>query len=219
MTSTETTARTGRAKLGKMAVSMIGGALVGMLGAKGLLHLVETGQLGEPGLSQVIALLVALIYVLTGLIVLVGLISPAVGSRFLNVEDPDELREQKSMLLASGWSMLLLGALLAVIALGGPGALIAPTTTLVVAGILLAIAIALSVRSIRLYDELMRSLSSEAAQTAYYLQFLVIGGWAILAHLGFVQPPAMLDVLTSFWALMLLATFWVAGRRGMLNPR
>lgn len=29
----------------------------------------------------------------------------------------------------------------------------------------------------------------------------------------------MLDILTQFWALVLLAAFWAAGQRGMLKQR
>lgn len=219
MTSTDTPARTNRAKIKKTVLSALGGGVVGMIGASGVMYLIGTGGLGEPSVSQVIALLVALVYVLTGLIVLAGLISPEAGSRFLNVEDADELREQKGALAASGWAMLLLGALLAVIALGGPGGVLSPLAALIVAILLTGIAVYLSVRGMRLSDELTTAMSTEAAQLGYYLLFAVLGGWAMLAHLGFVTPPAMLDVLTLFWVLVLGSTFWVAGRRGLLNPR
>lgn len=219
MTMTDGTARTDRAKLKKVLLSALGGAVVGLLGASGVMHLIEAGRLGEPDGSQVVALLVALVYVLTGLIVLIGAMSPAAGSRFLNVEDADELREQKGVLTSSGWATLLLGALLAVIALGGQGGLLSPLAALVLALVLLAISIPLSMRVLRQSDELMRTLSSDAAEAGYYVIFLVIGGWAMLAHLGFLQAPAMLDILTAFWALGLATTFAVTGRRGLLDPR
>lgn len=219
MTSTETTARTDRAKIKKTVLSALGGGVVGMIGASGIMYLISSGKLGQPDLSQVVALLVALVYALTGLIVLAGLISPEAGSRFLNVEDADELREQKGALTASGWAMLLLGALLAVIALGGTGGVLAAPVALAIAAVLIAAATYLSVRSMRQLDELMRAMSAESAQVTYYAIFLILGGWAALAHLGYVTAPGMLDVLTLFWVMGLGATFWVTGRRGLLNPR
>lgn len=219
MTSTETTARTDRAKIKKTVLSVLGGGVVGWLGARGVFYLIDSGKVGEPDVSQVIALLVALVYALTGLIVLAGLISPEAGSRFLNVEDADELREEKGALVASGWTFLLLGGLLAVIALGGPGGLLSPLAVLMIGAAITAATICLSIRVMRQSDELMLAMSREAGEIGYYLVFTVVGGWAVLAHLGYIRPPAMLDVLTSFWVLILLATFWVAGRRGMLTPR
>ena len=49
--------------------------------------------------------------------------------------------------------------------------------------------------------------------------FLIGGGWALLAHAGMVVAPQPLDWLTMFAAILLLATYWVCGVRGLLNPR
>jgi hypothetical protein len=43
------------------------------------------------------------------------------------------------------------------------------------------------------------------------------GGWAMLAHLGFVAAPAPLDWLTMFTILMFVAAFIAAGRRKLLT--
>ena len=203
----------------KTMLSLIGGGLMGFVGASVLLAVVDAGLLGTPGPSTLAALLVALVYALTGLIVLAGLAAPKAGAQFLNVEDSDELIEQKSSLAPSGWGMIAIALMLAVIALGGPGGVIAPAVALVVTVVLLAACTALSMRSLRHSDELMRAVTGEATQVSYYLMFFFVGGWAVLAHLGFVTGPAMLDLLTAFWAFILMAALVVAGRRGMLKPR
>ena len=208
-----------RGKSTKTILSMLAGGVLGFCGATGLIYLVEAGHLGKPGPSQVVALLVALVYGLVGLIVIAGVASPRAGAKFLNVEDAEELIEQKPSLVASGWGMLLLGLVLAIVALGGPGGALAPPTALLVTVPLLLVGVWLSVRSLRHADELMVALSGEATRVSYTLLFVIMGGWAALAHLGFAPAPAMLDLLTAFWALALAATFWAAGRRGLLAPR
>lgn len=208
-----------RRKGRKTVLSLIGGGLMGFLGASGVLAVVETGLLGTPDPSTLAALLVALVYALTGLIVLAGLASPKAGAHFLNVEDADELLEQKPSLAPSGWGMIAMALMLAVIALGGPAGVIEPTVALGVTLVLLALGTVLSLRSMRHADELMRAVTGEATQVSYYLMLFFVGGWAMLAHLGFVAAPAMLDLLTAFWAFILVAAFLVAGRRGMLKPR
>lgn len=208
-----------RRKTRKTVLSLVGGGMAGFLGATAMMTLIETGQLGQPDLSAVVALLVALVYGLTGLIVIAGLISPTTGARFLNVEDAEELLEQKPALGASGWGMVVMGMVLAIIALGGDGGVIEPVMALVLTMLLMAVGTALSRRSLRHSDELTRAVILEATQLSYYLMLFIIGGWAALAHFGFVAGPSMLDLLTAFWAFMLVATFWVAGRRGMLKQR
>lgn len=206
-------------KTRKTVLSLVFGGLVGFLGATGVIALVEAGSFGTPDASQVIALLVALIYLLTGLMAALGVAAPRMGAKFLNVEDEDELLEQKQVLAASGWGMVALGLMLALIALGGPGGVLDSHVALVGAVLLGAIGTWLSMRSVKLADELMRATMNEAAATAYYFVFVVIGGWAMVSYLGYVPVPSMLDLLTLFWALVLVAAFWAAGRRGMLKQR
>lgn len=45
---------------------------------------------------------------------------------------------------------------------------------------------------------------------------LVVGVWAMLAHLGFVAGPQLFDVLTLLYVLVLVRSLVADGRRGML---
>ena len=206
-------------KRSKSVVSLVSGGAVGFVGASALMVVIENGWLGEVGPSAVFALLVALVYAIIGLIVAVGTGSPTLGARVLNVEDADELREERPSLLTSAGGMLALAAVLAVLALSGEAGLFPLGWATALAGVMLAIGLYLSGQSLRLADELMRALTKEAAELSYYLGFVLIGGWAMLAHLGYLPAPAMLDLLSLLWAIGLLAAFWAAGRRGMLKTR
>lgn len=206
-------------KWGKFALSMVAGALGGFAGSAFVLSMTDGGLFGDIGNSETIALMVAMLYIVIAIGVGVGAISPSFGTRFLNVEDADELREQQQSLVASAIAMLSIGLVLAVIAAAGPGGVIPSKIGAIVAGVLLVISVFFGVRSMKFADELMNAVNRETGSAAYYMIFAVIGGWAALAHLELVAAPQMLDLLSLFWTLGLFATFWVTGKRGMLSPR
>ena len=83
----------------KTIVSASIGAVAGFLGAYGALQFIDSEMVGGLATSNRIAFMVAVIYLLTAIAVLVGLLSPTLGARFLNVEDADDLREQRALLL------------------------------------------------------------------------------------------------------------------------
>jgi len=210
---------TSKSKTGKLILSLGLGAIAGFFGAMGFMRLIDSGALGEFTTSQEIAGLVGLIYILTTLAVIVGLISPALGARFLNVEDADELREQRLMLGWSALGMIAMGVALVLAAIGAPGGPIAPSVTLVAVILLVAIGWFAGLRQRRHTDELMTSVTKEATCFAFYLTFLLGGGWALLAHVEYTAAPQPLDWLTMFAGFLLIASFIAAGKRGMLVQR
>lgn len=219
MTDIEMEAEKSKRTRKKTVFALILGGLTGFLVSFGLIKLVDSGALGSIGSSEEAALLVGLLYVVTCGVVLFGLANPNAGAKFLNVEDADELREQKSMLIGSGIGMGAAGIALIVVALGGEGGLIDPMVALAAYAVLAILAVVASVRSYKQQDELMRAVGNETGSTGYYLILLFGGTWTILAHLGFVTALAPLDWLTLFWASMLLAAFIVCARRGLLTMR
>ena len=90
---------------------------------------------------------------------------------------------------------------------------------LIVGGGGLLAGIALSVAVYRACDELMLAINLEAGALTYGLVLAVVGGWAMLAHLGYLAGPQPLDLLTAFYVLVLIASFVAVGRRGMLAIR
>lgn len=203
----------------KLALSTGIGAVVGFVGAFGLLRLADSGVLGTLDTSREIAALIGLLYVVTGGFVGIGVVSPTMGAKFLNVEDPEELMEQRKILFYSTISMVPLGAALMLLAFAQP---LGP----VPAGIALAVLVAALLgswwagsRQLKLMDEMMQQVSRETAATAFYLVMTIGGGWATAAHLEYVPGPAMLDWMTMFASFLLIAAFWSTGKRGLLKPR
>lgn len=203
--------------LRRLALPLAAGGISGFLASLAFLNLTDFATDGGLGASREIAGLVGIIYILTGLVVALGAARPAVGAKLLNVEDADELREGKRMLTLNSVAMVLLGAALVLLALAGPAGPLAPGLSL--GGAVLAIAVAtwLSVVAQRLIDEMQRDLTRDATATAFYLLLAVGGGWAMLAHTGYVAGPVPLDWLTMAAVFVLCATFWQAGRRGLMN--
>jgi hypothetical protein len=203
----------------KLLIPGLVGGVVGYAAAATMMYFIDSSAVGGLGMSATIASLVGVVYAVIGLSVGFGAASPGIGARFLNVEDADELREQKKVLTLSGAAMALWGASLLALALAAPDGPVPQGAALAVGFGGLAIGTWLSLPAYRASDELMRAISLEAGALGYGLVLLVVGIWAMLAHLGYTAAPAPLDLLSLFYVLVLVASFIIIGRRGMLAPR
>src|SRR5690606_5110195 len=139
-----------------------------------------------------------------------GLVSPRLGAQFLNVENAEELREQRRMLALSAGGMIAWGLVLFVLAASGPEGRLSSAVALTSAGVLLAVVVALALAQWRQMDELLHRTTSEGGNFAYYLTLLIGGGWAALAYLGFTPGPGYLDWITLFSVTGLAGTIIAA---------
>ncbi|KEO90377.1 hypothetical protein EH31_09820 [Erythrobacter longus] len=205
--------------LRKLALPLTLGGITGFALAIGVGQFAD--GLGETGLSTSaeIATLIGAFYVLLSVFVGGGTMMPSAGAKLLNVEDADELREQRTMLLQSSYAMGLWGIALLFLALSGSFEVLTPAISLAAAGVFYALGVYFVVRSYGASDELMMAVNREAGNWSYGLVFVFLGGWSALAHAGYIAAPAPLDVLSAFYAMVLIATFIAAGRRGMLKVR
>ncbi|MEE4316855.1 MAG: hypothetical protein V2I74_07725 [Erythrobacter sp.] len=205
--------------LRKLVIPGLIGGVAGFTASFALMRFIDSETVGGLDTSATVAALVGALYLLAAFSILVGTANPGLGARFLNVEDADELREQKRVLLYSGGAMLLWGIALLALALAAPDGPLPQGVALVLGGGGLVLGTALSVLVYRGSDELMLAVNLEASALTYGLVLLVVGFWAMLAHLGYVTGPQPLDLLTTFYVLVLVASFVVIGRRGMLAIR
>jgi len=203
----------------KLVIPALIGAAVGFAAASAMMQFIDSTAVGGLDESATIAALVGVLYVVIGSTMFLGTASPQLGARFLNVEDADELREQKKVLILSAVAMALWGISLLVLSLAAPGGPVPQGAALVIGAGGLMIGCWLSLAVYRACDELMRAVNLEAGALSYGLVLLLAGGWAMLAHLGFAAGPAPLDLLSLFYVLVLLASFIAVGRRGMLAIR
>lgn len=185
----------------------------------GVARLYRSGALGELGASEFIAAVTGLTYLLMGIAIGIGAIVPGAGSRYLNFEDEEELREQRRQLTLAAPAILAMAAALFVLALAGSGGIVGPQAALATVLALWLVASVFTLVLWREMDELGRTVSRESGNITYYLLFMVGGGWAMLAWLGFMPGPSPLDWITMLHALPLGAAFIAAGRKGMLMQR
>lgn len=207
----------------KALLQLAGGVVFGGIVGFGVGNLsgdyIKANGLNDLPLSVEIAGMVAITYIIVALILLAGSMNPKLGAKLLNVEDEDEVHELRSKLSDSGFAMVLWGAALLALALAAPIGPLASRVALVIAVAGLVTGTLFAWRTYRAADELMSALNLEAGALTYGLVLVVLGGWGMLAHLGFVTGPDPLDLLTACYVLVMVATFIAMGRRGMLMPR
>lgn len=170
--------------------------------------------LGTMGISEKCAAAMGAVFVALSLLVM----GVRAGARFVEAERADDLRRHWAELSYAASVTAAWGAALIVLALTQPGGIVPPSAALATALALSAVSGLLCLALWRHMDELKRALSQESTNWAFYLLLAVGGGWAMLAHLGFAARPAPLDWLTMFSGFMLVASFIVTGRRGLLRP-
>ena len=196
MTESDVEAAEKKRKLKKTLFALGMGAVVGFLGASALMRVMDSERFAGAGASVEIASLVGMFYVIVGLMVGLGALNPKAGAKVLNVEDEDELREQRQQLLYSSLGMGLAGVALVAVAHGGTAGSIEPAVALAVYLVCMVIAVIVSILSRKHSDELMRAIGTETASLSYYLMLFIGGSWALLAHLGYLPGPQPLDWLT-----------------------
>lgn len=170
----------------------------------------------EPGFM--FALVAGLCYCLMGAIVSAGLLAPKAGARFLNVGNAEEIEDERAKLWPSALSCIFVGLFFL-------GLAFAPTLAIDGSALLLGLALcvamvaAITIWGRRDSDELTKCISTEASALTLGLAILVFGGWATLAHLGFVAWVAPLAFISGLALLMLVSVFWVAASKGVMSAR
>lgn len=203
-------------KTRKLIFQLVSGGIVGGLASYFGLGVLDADEMSP---DQIIVGGVGLIYSLMGLIVGFGLMAPKLGSNMLNVEDADEIREQRRILTGSMICMVAFGGALIGLALAGPGETISPMIGF--GGLLAALAllIVISIRDWKYYDEMLWDVSRDAGNLA----FCGIGGvlllWASAAWLGLATAPTPLTLVALVSGGFLLSIFVASARKGLLRPR
>jgi hypothetical protein len=198
---------------------MLGGAVVGYLGATVFFGSGLGKSIAMLGPGQLVLAGSGLVYLLIALIVALGSMFPSAGAKFLNVADRDDLDDQRSNLAGSSASVVLLALLQMVLAAAGPDGLLDNTIAIGIALATLGGALWISLVHWRRNDELMRQVSWESSGMALIVLWLVLGGWAALAVFGAAPLLDPHGVVAALFVSLLAGAFLAAGRRGMLQQR
>jgi hypothetical protein len=209
-------------KTRKVLLQMLAGAICGAAGMIAGMTLLDRSVEGAPSATLAAGLGTGLVYLLTALIIGLGLLLPALGAKALNVEDAEELKEQRGMLAKGSLIFILVAVFLLTLTFApaplGAG-LLQQETAFVVAGASFFGLLAASNAFRNSGDELIRQASLEAANLTLGLVFILFGGWAALNQVGAAAMFSPLLFVSGLFAIYLLCTFIAYGRRGMLKPR
>jgi hypothetical protein len=170
----------------------------------------------DPGFM--LAVIAGLCYCLIGAIVGAGLLSPKAGARFLNVADAEEIGDERAKMWPSALSCILLGLFFLALAFA-PRLPVGRSAILAGLAICVAVVAALTVSVTHHSDELGKRIGTEASALTLHLAIVLFGGWATLAHLGFVAWITPLAFLAGLALLMLAAIFWLSASKGLMSPR
>ena len=160
----------------------------------------------ELALSPIIATIVALIFLLLGMLVLVGTVWPRIGVGLKMFDDLEEWEEERALMLHSGVGCAFLSLFVLALLAAEPIGLISPAAGLALAMLLLALSAWPTWRSWQLMDELWRKVTSEATVVAFYLVFVPGVVWSAAAHLDLAAPPSPIDWITLFLGASLAAS-------------
>lgn len=176
-----------------------------------------TDGAGAMGASEWTAAVFGTVLIGVAVFGIVAAASANMGADLVDEEGADDLRDRPRLIVYGLVWMAAYGLLLIGLSLAGPGGMLPLAATLAGLLVLIAVLTVLGIATWRLSDELDRTVSYEAGNIAFYLIWAVGGGWAMLAHLGFVAGPAPIDWLTLFSVLMFAASFIAAARRKLLT--
>jgi hypothetical protein len=184
----------------------------------GFSALARASALGAMGASEWVAAVTGSVLIFFALLGTLATASAHTRADLLDDEvAAEEMRERGRLFLYSFAWMAACGLLLIGLSLAGPGGVLPAAAALAGALVLIAVMSVLGIATWRLSDELVHTLSHETGNLAFYFIWVLGGGWAILARLGFVAAPAPLDWLTMFTVLLFAASFIAAGRRKLLS--
>ena len=151
-----------------------------------------------------------------------GVALPGPGSRLLNVEDEEELRDLRTPLLRGAIVMGLIGGMMGTLALAEAGdwsGVVSRSVALFVLGAGVLGTALLTYLGRNDNDELMRSTAREGAAWGMYACLVVFTIWGSLAHLGYAPWITPLGMVSALLAILLIAIFAVCAKRGLLKPR
>jgi hypothetical protein len=182
-------------------------------------RLAGTASPGAIDGSAKVALIVGLALLVLALACLLIVAAARWGVGLLTADQTEDTRERARAIVYSAIWMAATGLTLMLLSLAGPGGPVSPTTALAGSVGLLGVGTAVGFATRGLLDELWQALSRETGSAGFHLIYVIGGGWAILAHLGFAPAPTPLDWLIMLTLIVFAASVIATARRGLLKAR
>jgi hypothetical protein len=211
---TDVKQKPGKAK--KAVFQMSVGGVCGVLAIAALRKFLPAGELtaDELALSTL-----GVIYSLSGLLIMVGLSVPKLGEKLLNVEDQDELMEQRRMLAGTSAICLIWGVAQILLLISGPGKLLPAWAGVTFISLGMIMCVGIYYRDRRFYDELIWDITQKASYICFAGLWVLFSVWGAAAMAGLVVVPSPAAIIALFSGGYLLATFVAAGQKGLLETK
>ena len=200
----------------KFIISALIGGIAGYYGADLFFDRMDLAVYSD---THLILGAVGLAYLAMGLIVGIGTMAPQTGAKLLNVEDREELLDQKPSLLGGALVYIVMGVMMIVLANSGESRPVPSSIALIVVAIAIIVAFGVTWASWQHYDELMRQISHEASSFGFTLVIVAVLIWGAMAMNGMAPEFDAPSIIALVMGMLLLGAFMAAGRRGLLNPR
>lgn len=215
--SVATTNRTQKWK--KTLLSGLFGAVVGGAVVTALMRLGGADLARVMDGSRLALTATGVMYLLIAVMIGLGLAAPRTGAKVLNVDDAEELVDERPKLIRSILYMAVLGAALMLLGVARSpdfaAGLVAPGVALAAMALLFLLSL-VSFLWMKYYDELDRQMGLEGGAWAFFLSAGVLLPWAALDALGWNARLNALDVITVLSVSLLAGSFIAVGRRGMM---
>jgi len=200
----------------KFFMQFIIGAIFGALAVYGL---VSFSFLTKMAIDEFVLAAVGMIYLIIGIFVLLGCLSPKFGAKLLNVADEEELHDQRRVLLGSSLAFLGIGSGQLILTLSGTSNIFQPWIGVAAISASMVLCVLIWFRDRHLYDELMWKITMDASYICFAGLWVILFLWCAMALVGIWISPTPATILALFSGGYLLATFIAAGRRGLLAPK
>ncbi len=191
--------------------------VIGMAAAHGATTLLHKGGLLEgvgdsPG--AVALFLVGAAYLMTGLLIYLSSLRPRLGASILSVQDADELRDLRPIMLGSGIVLAAIGAGQIALVLADAKAV---SPLIGASAMLLSIVLAalVSVYLWSLYDEFWKQVTLEGSQMTLWILLVLVIAWSIFARFGWGPAVDPLGLIALMMGVALVGTMIAGLRRGM----
>jgi len=206
----------------KLWKQIIGGFIFGFTITLALNFLFEDMWDSFSELSSDVLLLnfIGWIYTLMGMVCGLGLILPKkIGVQMLNIEDEEELDEQRRILTGSSIVLLAIGISLCLLALSGDSGIISPEIAFSAIIISTLASLFITLKDWKHYDELLRQMSLEATYLSFSMTAIILWFWCSAAWIDWMSLPSPLIIISLISGLYIISVFIICGRRGLLTIR
>lgn len=163
---------------------------------------------------------ISVIYFVIGLLVFIGIILPRkIGAVMLNVQDEEEIEDEKQNLWISSVILMAIGASQILLLMSLNNDFITPVIGFAAMTATYIISLIISFKQWDHYDELVKKVTFDSSYLCLSIISTILWFWCSAAWLNWVTGPTALSLLSMISGIYLLSMLIVATRLGLTETR